>query len=187
MFFPLTQSAFSKEITFIALIVIFFLFVNGNKTPNVLREKSRLITSTTTYYNNLKFSTTYILTNNSSLNGKNINQNKETELIERKQRFKGTTIWPDISSGQYLQFNITDSKTSLFKNSSNFNNKIQVVSFCNGPGRPPKSQLTPNQLIYLGNEQVSYSCDNFISLKQYRKCIKGKWTGDFPLCGTFFI
>ncbi|OTF72643.1 hypothetical protein BLA29_002684, partial [Euroglyphus maynei] len=64
--------------------------------------------------------------------------------------------------------------------------KIDVIAYCNDPGRPPKSQISPVQLTYVENEQVQYTCDEFISLKQYRKCLKGKWHGEMPLCGNAF-
>lgn len=60
---------------------------------------------------------------------------------------------------------------------------IEVLSFCNSPGRAPRSQLSPVQLTYLENDQVQYTCDEYISLKQYRKCVRGQWEGDTPICG----
>ena len=60
---------------------------------------------------------------------------------------------------------------------------IEITSFCNDPGKPAKSQISPVQLTYTDGDRVVYTCDNFISLKQYKKCIDGKWHGDTPICG----
>lgn len=65
--------------------------------------------------------------------------------------------------------------------------QFEVLSFCNDPGRPYHSSISPVQLTYSENEQVMYTCDDFISLKQYKKCVKGQWQGDMPICGGFVV
>ncbi|XP_075680649.1 uncharacterized protein LOC113797336 isoform X2 [Dermatophagoides pteronyssinus] len=79
---------------------------------------------------------------------------------------------------------INETSTPLL--SSLISKKIEVIAYCKDPGRPPKSQISPVQLTYVEDEQVQYTCDEFISLKQYRKCLKGKWYGEMPLCGNAF-
>ena len=59
----------------------------------------------------------------------------------------------------------------------------EIISYCNDPGRPTKSQISPVQVTYTEGETVVYSCDNFVSLKQYRKCVNGRWQGEIPICG----
>lgn len=46
--------------------------------------------------------------------------------------------------------------------------------------------MSPVQPIYRDGDQVEYACNNFISLKQHRKCWHGKWTGGMPVCGDAF-
>lgn len=63
---------------------------------------------------------------------------------------------------------------------------IEVASFCQDPGLPFKSRLSPIQSYYVDGERVTYTCENFISLKQYRTCKKGEWVGEVPICGKCF-
>ncbi|KAJ6220775.1 hypothetical protein RDWZM_006587 [Blomia tropicalis] len=63
---------------------------------------------------------------------------------------------------------------------------VEVSSYCNDPGQPFKSKYTPVQKIYTDGETVEYTCDEYISLKQYRKCVHGHWEGDTPICGNAF-
>lgn len=68
-----------------------------------------------------------------------------------------------------------------------FADGIEIVSFCNDPGKAFKSQISPVQLMYTDGESVVYTCDEFISLKQRRKCVHGKWQGETPVCGEFVL
>ncbi|KAH9407645.1 hypothetical protein TYRP_012467, partial [Tyrophagus putrescentiae] len=67
-----------------------------------------------------------------------------------------------------------------------FADGIEIISFCNDPGKAYKSQISPVQLMYTDGESVVYTCDEFISLKQRRKCVHGKWEGETPVCGAAF-
>jgi hypothetical protein len=64
---------------------------------------------------------------------------------------------------------------------------ILVTGFCSDPGRPLRSQLSPHQITYSEEETIVYKCDDYISLKQFRKCVKGKWTGLNAVCGKYRI
>ncbi|XP_054165096.1 uncharacterized protein LOC128962718 [Oppia nitens] len=61
-----------------------------------------------------------------------------------------------------------------------------ATGYCGDPGKPSKSELTPTQTIYSEGETVVYKCLDYISLKQYRKCVKGKWMGKHAVCGKAF-
>jgi len=60
-----------------------------------------------------------------------------------------------------------------------------VKGFCGHPGIPFRSQFSPIQNSYNEGETVLYTCDDYISLKQYRKCLNGKWTGLNAICGKY--
>jgi hypothetical protein len=64
---------------------------------------------------------------------------------------------------------------------------ISVTGFCGDPGRPLRSQLSPDQITYSEEEPIVYKCDDYISLKQFRKCVKGKWTARNAVCGKYTI
>jgi hypothetical protein len=64
---------------------------------------------------------------------------------------------------------------------------ILVSGFCSDPGRPFRSQLSPDQITYSEEETIVYKCDDYISLKQFRKCVKGKWTTPNAVCGNYRI
>lgn len=77
--------------------------------------------------------------------------------------------------------------SAVLDDSPVFADGIEIVSFCNDPGKAFKSQISPVQLMYTDGESVVYTCDEFISLKQRRKCVHGKWQGETPVCGEFVL
>ncbi|KPM03130.1 hypothetical protein QR98_0015600 [Sarcoptes scabiei] len=96
---------------------------------------------------------------------------------------------------EICEFKSTDGQnTTITINGSDFTNQtdsrhrlIEVNAACKDPGRPPQSVLSPLQSDYSENEQVVYTCNQFISLRQFRKCSKGKWEGDVPICGNLIL
>ena len=60
---------------------------------------------------------------------------------------------------------------------------LVVKGLCGDPGMPERSTLSSQQNTYNENETVVYRCDEFISLGQSRKCVRGKWRGKSAVCG----
>lgn len=60
--------------------------------------------------------------------------------------------------------------------------------FCGKPGLPHLSKIIPNKESYSENETLFFQCDNkYIDLNQTKQCMKGKWFGNTPICGTKYI
>lgn len=62
--------------------------------------------------------------------------------------------------------------------------ELHVKGLCGDPGKPERSLLSSHQNVYNEDESVDYRCDDFISIVQSRKCVKGKWRGESAVCGT---
>ena len=60
---------------------------------------------------------------------------------------------------------------------------LSVTGYCGDPGLPERSKRIPDQNLYNEDEKITYSCEDHISLKQFKQCLKGKWRGEHPICG----
>jgi hypothetical protein len=63
----------------------------------------------------------------------------------------------------------------------------KLSAVCGDPGRPVGSQVTPIQTIYNENDSIVYKCDDYITIKYTKKCVKGKWIGMDAICGKVYI
>ena len=126
----------------------------------------------------------------------NFNSSRQRNLPEessRKRSSNSTSTWRGrsfdddrITTLTTVTATTTETVTeqsTAWTTAANGDERIEAISFCNDPGRPFRSQISPIQRTYTEGETVQYTCDEFISLKQFRKCVRGKWEGDVPICG----
>ena len=60
---------------------------------------------------------------------------------------------------------------------------MSVTGYCGDPGLPEGSKRNPEYSLHKEYEIITYTCDDHVSLKQSKQCLKGKWRGEHPICG----
>lgn len=168
--------------------------LSSTTTSTSTTSKTKTTTTSTTTTSTTILNVKHLSGNQDLFYSDKINDNDDKDSIElptssktNRQHEISTTL-ATISTLTTLATSTTvaNNTESSSSSSSLTAKKIEIISYCNDPGRPTKSQISPVQLTYVEDEQVQYTCDEFISLKQYRKCSKGKWLNEMPLCGKAF-